>query len=912
VDNTLEIILKLVDKASGGINSVKNNLGSLESKAGAAHRGLAPLTNLFGTVLKASAAAATVAIGGLAAGIVSATMEAADMQQHVADIASVMNTSVEAIAPLKDLIGNLGIDPTLKVNATEAADAIEMLAKNGLDMTEILEGAAKSTVLLSNATGGDFSLSADIATDVMSLFGIEAKNMMTAVNGITGVTVKSKFGINDYRLALAQAGGVAAIAGVDFADFNTVIASIAPFFASGSDAGTSFKTFLQRLVPDTKPAVATMRELGLFTGLSKEEFDGVSAKIKKYQSQLLELDPTSKNFQEQQSRLAEKIKVLQDSLEQGQNAFFTADGSMRSMAEISGILNNATKDLSEEQKIQAFSTIFGTDAMRAAAAVAGMTEESFNKLKGEIGKVDAEQAAKTRMDTLAGSLEILQGIFDGLKLKIGDKFLPVFKNMVDRISEFLSSHADQIIGWAASFADKLTDLLPVGEAILKFLFNFISTGVQLTTSQMGLSGQTEDLVSKFIDFFNWVKTGIERISSFIEWIGGLKTILTIVGALLGISVVAQVITFVGAIVSAFGAVASFVGAITGLGPLLAGVTALFGPVGIAVAAVGGAIYLLYQAWQNNWGGIREITYSAIETVKGWLNALPGWLSGLGSSIFEGAKGAMSRIKDGFEWAKGGAQAAFSAVTSWLGQQSGTDMNALGSTLWNGAKSAMGKLGEGLSAARDVAKGQLNTVLNDIKEQGYSYAVGAMAGRFYEGAKHSFANILRGFTDASPNFGPEVHSILFRIIDTFNGVMDSFRNHVWGVMKGIGNHLVSGLTVGIEEMITHVRNVINHLTSLIPQWIKDQLGIHSDSKVMIELAHFTMGGFVKGLKDMVRQPQLVLEQALGGFGMDNSSESYSYNNTTNWNVSIPGGGGPQGEGQIRKTINTLTGVYGRGR
>ena len=119
--------------------------------------------------------------------------KAADMEQQVADIASVMGITYDQAKPLKDLITQLGIDPKLKVSAEEAADAIEMLARNGLGMTEILDGAARSTVLLANATNADFGTAANIATEVMAQFKITAEDMSTAVNGIVSVTTNSKF-----------------------------------------------------------------------------------------------------------------------------------------------------------------------------------------------------------------------------------------------------------------------------------------------------------------------------------------------------------------------------------------------------------------------------------------------------------------------------------------------------------------------------------------------------------------------------------------------------------------------------------------------------------------------------------------------------------------------------------------------
>ena len=165
--------------------------------------GMAAVTGIVAAgAVAASAAIAKVAFDGVKAAI--------DMEEQMSGIAAIFSTTVDEIKPLGTLIKELGLNPNLKVNATEAADAIEMLGKNGLTMAEILDGAAESTVLLANSTGADFSVAANIGTDAMALFNIEADNMIEAVDGITSVTVNSKFDINDYALALAQGGGVAA------------------------------------------------------------------------------------------------------------------------------------------------------------------------------------------------------------------------------------------------------------------------------------------------------------------------------------------------------------------------------------------------------------------------------------------------------------------------------------------------------------------------------------------------------------------------------------------------------------------------------------------------------------------------------------------------------------------------------
>lgn len=397
------ILLKAKDEASKVIDGVSRSASGMARTA---------------SLAAAAAGAATVAaIGGITAAIGVGVKKAADLEQGVADIASVMGITFDEAKPLKDLISQLGMDPTLKVNAVEASDAIMQLAQSGMSMQQILDGAARSTVLLSNATGGDMATSAAIASDAMALFGINAADMATAVNGITGVTVASKFGINDYQLALSQAGGVASAVGVSFADFNTTIAAISPYFASGSDAGTSFKTFLQRLIPTSADAESAMQALGLVTA-------------------------------------------------EGANQFFNADGTMRSMSEISGLLAGALAGLTEEQKNTALSTIFGTDAMRAAVGLAEAGTGKFGELAASIAGIDAEASAATRMDTLSGAMEILQGMIDGVLTKIGDKFLPIARQFTDWAIQLVDEHGPAVVAWFGGLAEAVPPFINYVQALL--------------------------------------------------------------------------------------------------------------------------------------------------------------------------------------------------------------------------------------------------------------------------------------------------------------------------------------------------------------------------------------------------------------------------------------------------------------
>ena len=302
-----------------------------------------------------------------------------DFEAAMNGVKAVSGATEEEFKSLRDTAKELGA--TTKFSATEAALGVEMLARNGLKAEQILEGAAEASLRLASATGTNLANAADIATDTMAAFGIEAGDMMKAVDQITGVTVNSKFSIDDYRLAIAQAGGVAGSVGVEFDDFNAAIAAISPSFASGSDAGTSFKTFLQRLVPGSKEAATIMDELGI--------------------------------------------------------NFFDAAGNMKSMGEIAGILQQSMGGLSEEMKIDVAGTLFGTDAMRAVLAFADAGQEGIETVKGLIAETNAAEQAATRMQGFSGAMKEMRSALENLAITIADTgLLELVTSIVKKFTDF--------------------------------------------------------------------------------------------------------------------------------------------------------------------------------------------------------------------------------------------------------------------------------------------------------------------------------------------------------------------------------------------------------------------------------------------------------------------------------------------
>jgi TP901 family phage tail tape measure protein len=407
----IKIIVEAVDQATKTLESVKTSLGGLDNVTKWVAWSVDKLSDRFTNMWKISrtevAAAWTAISGWILYAITNVTKEFWLFESTMSGVRAVLNPTNEEFKKASELALELGASS--RYTAQEAAAMQEMLAKNGVTMTQILDGAAKSSLDLAAATGANLPEAADIASSALLVFNKQLKDLPQVVNSITGTTNISKFSIQDYALAMAQGGGAASAFWVSLEDFNSSIAAISPLFQSGSDAGTSYKTFLQRLVPASDSAQDAMKKLGIMT-------------------------------------------------KDGSNRFFDATGKMKSMADISQILKDATKNLSDEQKISSLSTIFGTDAMRAAAWMAKIGSEEFKKMSKEIEGTNAAENAKTRMDNLKGAIEKMNGSISTAKILLGQALAPALA-LGAKAVEFIADKITWLINWVNWLPE------PVGNAI---------------------------------------------------------------------------------------------------------------------------------------------------------------------------------------------------------------------------------------------------------------------------------------------------------------------------------------------------------------------------------------------------------------------------------------------------------------
>ena len=375
-----------ISQASAQINALKGELDGVAN----------PPTPTVGEQLATSlekARPAGVFLAGLGAAILGgfglAVQGATDFEQEMANVRSVMNpTDVATFGDaLSDLALKLGADTTF--SAQEAAGAIGELIRAGVPAEAAIDGVARAALDLAAATGIDVADAASIAASAMNAFRIPASDITGVMDTLAGVANASAAEMNDLRLGLAMVGPVAATMGLSFDDTATALGLFANNGLVGSDAGTSLKTMLLGLIPKTDEAYQVMQDLGIVTA-------------------------------------------------DGANAFFDSSGKMKSMADVAGILQSSTADLTDEQRIMALQTMFGTDAIRVAAIMAREGSDGFNTLSGAVEGMSVADMAAQRMDTLNGSLEEMRGSLETAAIAVGTALIPAMRTVADTVRDVIN------------------------------------------------------------------------------------------------------------------------------------------------------------------------------------------------------------------------------------------------------------------------------------------------------------------------------------------------------------------------------------------------------------------------------------------------------------------------------------------
>lgn len=754
--------------ARGVIEIEYNGDGATQAQKGLT--GIGDTAKKTGPTLDGVGRKAGIAGAVIAGGFALAAKSAADFEQRMSAVGAVSGANAAQMDQLRGKALQLGKDT--QFSASEAASAIEELVKAGISIPDVMNGAADSVVNL--AAAGEVSMpeAAAIAANAMNQFGIAAKDMGGVVDNIAGAANASAIDVSQFGQSLQQVGAVANLAGVDFEDTATAIALMGNAGIAGSDAGTSLKSMFQRLQPTTEKQTTLMQELGLVT----------------------------KN---------------------GTNLFYDQQGRLKSLSQVAGLLQRSLKGMSAEQKQATLNTLFGSDAIRAAAIVSNAGSKGFEKMAASMHKVSAADVAAKRMDNFKGSLEQMKGSLETLGITIGTLLLPSLRSVVDGVTE--------AVNW----------FLNLDPAVQKGVAAFV-----------GIAGAGLLALAAFVKivkFLQAVRLAFVAVqaAAIPAWLAALGPIALVIVAIAAVVAILVLLwkkseTFRDIVTGVWDAVKSAAQAVAAwfAGPFVNFFTSAWSSIQSGLSAVKGFFVSV-------WNGIR----AAVSAVFSAIGAVISAYIAVWSAVIRAGLAVVGAVWRAFWGTFGGViKAAFALVVAIV-RLGWTIVKGLflvqlrvilGVTraVWNGIvaviRAVWGVIRAVVSAGANFVKGIVTRVWSAIR--GVTAAVwGAIRGVISSvwGAIRSVAaagaSRVRGVVQAAWNAVRSITSSIWNglkgiVSNAVNGVMgvvNSIKGRVTGALSGAaswlyhaGQEVIQGLLNGIESMIGAVTSKISKVTSFI--------------------------------------------------------------------------------------------------
>ncbi len=331
---------------------------------------------------------------------------AAKFEQGMAEVGAVANASDKEMVQLTATARSLGA--TTSFSASEAAQGMKYLAMAGFKTTETI-AAMPGVLALARAGNTDLARTADISSDMLSAFRLEADKMGMVGDVLTKTFTTSNVNLELLGETMKYVAPVATSAGMSIQEVAAMTGLLGDVGIKGSQAGTALRASILRLADPPREAAEALKELGVSTVDSK--------------------------------------------------------GNLKKMPELLAEVAEAMKGMGSGERLSYVSQIFG---MEASSAMDTLLEKTTG---GEIRKkitlvTDSEGTTKeiaAKMEaTTMGAVRRLRSAVESLGISFGSLALPVVNTLaggltglaggIDRIATKFPRLAAGAFGLAAGFA----------------------------------------------------------------------------------------------------------------------------------------------------------------------------------------------------------------------------------------------------------------------------------------------------------------------------------------------------------------------------------------------------------------------------------------------------------------------------
>jgi TP901 family phage tail tape measure protein len=339
----------------------------------------------------------------LAAALGTPIKMAMGFEQSMAEVGAVSRASTEDLAAMTKTARDLGA--TTNWSASQAASGMKYLSMAGFDATQTV-AAMPGMLDLASAGAIDLGAAADIASNILSGFRMEAADMARVGDVLTNTFTSSNTDLNMLGQTMAYVAPVAEGLGQSIEITAAMAGKLGDAGIQGSKAGTALRSVMNRLAAPTGAAATALQNLGIET---------------------------------------------QD-----------AEGNMRSMPDILADMDHAMQGMGNAARQEITSAVFGLEAASAASVLLGQAGSGeLQKYAASLSETgSAARVANEQNATAAGAMRRLASAGESIAITMGNVLLPTLARgaeifasvvgVVDRLAQQFPLLTAVIVGGTAA------------------------------------------------------------------------------------------------------------------------------------------------------------------------------------------------------------------------------------------------------------------------------------------------------------------------------------------------------------------------------------------------------------------------------------------------------------------------------
>ena len=435
----------------------------------------------LGSIAAKAAAVAAAAWGALKIGqfVGDAVNTYADFDQAMANTAAICGATADDYARLQQAALDMGKATTK--TATESAEALGYMSLAGWDVNESIAGL-EPILRLSEATQMDLATCSDLVTDSLSALGLQVDDLGEYLDVAAMANNKSNQTAQMLMEAYIAVGGTMKNLNVPIQESAAALGVLANRGIKGSEAGTALNAVINNLTTGTGKAGKMMDKLGI--------------------------------------------------------SAFDSNGKFIGLAETLRVVDEATKDMTEEQRNAALAALGGKEHIDALNdLISGLNtttadgRSEWEALTDDLYNADGALStmAATVTDTLQGAISIFGSAMDDMKIRLAQTFAPAAKDAINAVSAVIPSITDRIAAAGNAFVEYA---LPKAEAFAqncvpaleKVGGAFAAVGAVIVDHK----DLFDSLGSLAITTINLIAEGIQRATPFVTaLVDGLLTAIQV-------------------------------------------------------------------------------------------------------------------------------------------------------------------------------------------------------------------------------------------------------------------------------------------------------------------------------------------------------------------------------------------------